>query len=98
MSRTELDSYANTPCIGRDALVISDTRRVMEVNPFTPDYDAMKVKLVDTALNYDCPHTDKMYILLVRNTLHVLSMDHNLIPLFMLRETGIRVNDSHGYI
>eukprot|EP00957_Ditylum_brightwellii_P030397 2302152-Ditylum_brightwellii.AAC.1 len=76
------------PVMGRDALVVSDTGRLMEVNPFTPDYDAMKVKLVDTTLKYDFPHEDKSYILLVRNTLHVLSMDHNLIPPFMLREAG----------
>eukprot|EP00957_Ditylum_brightwellii_P103546 7889307-Ditylum_brightwellii.AAC.1 len=41
MSRTELDSHANMPCMGRDALVASDTGRVMEVNPFTSDYDAI---------------------------------------------------------
>ena len=53
MSRTELDSHANMPVMGRDALVVSDTGRAMEVNPFTPDYDAIRVKLVDAALKYD---------------------------------------------
>eukprot|EP00957_Ditylum_brightwellii_P077898 5921120-Ditylum_brightwellii.AAC.1 len=64
MSRTELDSHTNMPCMGRDTLVVSDTGRVMEVNPITPDYDAMKVKFVYAALKYDCPHEDKSYILL----------------------------------
>eukprot|EP00957_Ditylum_brightwellii_P076246 5795935-Ditylum_brightwellii.AAC.2 len=90
ISRTELEPHANMPCMGRDALVLSDTGRVMEVYLFTPDYNAMKVRLVDAALKYDCPHTDKTHILLVRNTFHVTSMDHNLIPPFVLRETGIR--------
>eukprot|EP00957_Ditylum_brightwellii_P187339 14268246-Ditylum_brightwellii.AAC.1 len=53
MSRTELDSHANMPVMGSDALVVSDTGRLMKVNPFTPDYDVMKVKLVDVALKYD---------------------------------------------
>jgi len=53
ISRTELDSHANMPVMGRDALVVSDTGRAMEVNPFTPDYDAIRVKLVDAALKYD---------------------------------------------
>eukprot|EP00957_Ditylum_brightwellii_P104311 7945602-Ditylum_brightwellii.AAC.1 len=88
LSRTELDSHANMPCIGRDALVVSDIRRIMDMNPFTPDYDAMKVRLLDTALKYDRPFTDKTYILLVRSALHVPSMDHNLIPHFVLREEG----------
>eukprot|EP00957_Ditylum_brightwellii_P103184 7864196-Ditylum_brightwellii.AAC.1 len=30
MSRTELDSHANMPVMGRDTLVVSDTGRVME--------------------------------------------------------------------
>eukprot|EP00957_Ditylum_brightwellii_P141457 10776643-Ditylum_brightwellii.AAC.1 len=30
MSRTELDSYANIPVMGKDALVVSDTARVMK--------------------------------------------------------------------
>eukprot|EP00957_Ditylum_brightwellii_P038911 2940272-Ditylum_brightwellii.AAC.1 len=29
-SRTELDSHANMPYMGRDALVVSDTGRVMK--------------------------------------------------------------------
>eukprot|EP00957_Ditylum_brightwellii_P088303 6726846-Ditylum_brightwellii.AAC.1 len=94
MSRTDLDSHANMPCMGRDALVVFENGRVMEVNPFTPDYDAMKVRLVDAALKYDSPHKDKIYILVVRNALHVPSMDHNLIPPFVLREAWIRVNDT----
>eukprot|EP00957_Ditylum_brightwellii_P036564 2770559-Ditylum_brightwellii.AAC.1 len=66
----------------------------MEVNPFIPGYDAIKIRLVDTALKYDCPFPDKKYILLVRNTLHVPSMNNNLIPVFVLREAAIRVNDT----
>eukprot|EP00957_Ditylum_brightwellii_P183416 13971614-Ditylum_brightwellii.AAC.1 len=64
------------PVMGRDAFVVSDTGRVMEVNPFTPDYDVLQVKLVDAALKYDCPHKGKSYILLVRNALHVPPIDH----------------------
>eukprot|EP00957_Ditylum_brightwellii_P122322 9327996-Ditylum_brightwellii.AAC.1 len=62
MSRTELDSHTNMPCMGRDALVVSDTGRMMKVNPFTPDYDAIKVRLVDAALKCDFPFTDRAYI------------------------------------
>eukprot|EP00957_Ditylum_brightwellii_P033234 2517958-Ditylum_brightwellii.AAC.2 len=41
VSRTELDSCTNMPCMGREALVVLDTGRVMKVNPFTPDYNAI---------------------------------------------------------
>eukprot|EP00957_Ditylum_brightwellii_P131546 10033129-Ditylum_brightwellii.AAC.1 len=64
MSRTELDSHANMPCMDREALVVSDTGKVMEVNPFMPNYDAIELRLVDAVLKYDCPYTDKTYTLL----------------------------------
>eukprot|EP00957_Ditylum_brightwellii_P165105 12570225-Ditylum_brightwellii.AAC.1 len=82
------------PCIGREALVVSATGRVMEVNSFTPNYDAMKVQLVDTALRYYYPFIDKTYILIVRTALYVPFMDHNLIPPLVLIEAGVRVNNT----
>jgi hypothetical protein len=36
-SRTELDSHANMPVVGRNAYIISDTGRIAEVNAFTPE-------------------------------------------------------------
>ena len=35
----------------------------------------------------------KTYILTVRNALHVLSMNHNFIPSFVMSEAGLIVND-----
>ncbi len=49
-SRTELDSHANMPVVGRNAYIISDTGRVADVNPFTPDYDSMTIPIVDAAV------------------------------------------------
>eukprot|EP00957_Ditylum_brightwellii_P069405 5268823-Ditylum_brightwellii.AAC.1 len=42
-SRTELDSHANMPVVGIYANVISDTGKVADVSPFTPDYNSMKI-------------------------------------------------------
>ena len=36
-SQTELDSHANMPVVGHREYVISDTGRIADVNPFTPD-------------------------------------------------------------
>ena len=48
---------------------------------------------MDATVKYDNPYDGKTYKLVLRNTLHVPSMDHNLIPPFMLREMGVTVND-----
>jgi hypothetical protein len=92
-SRTDLDSNANMVVVGRHVLIISNTDRTAEVSPFTPDYDALqKVPIVDAAILYTCPYTDHQHILIVRDALSVPSMIHNLIPLFVMREAGVRVN------
>ena len=91
--RTELDSHANMPVVGKHAYIISETGKKVDVSPFTPDYKPLTVPLVDAMVKYDNPYDGKTYILVLRNALHVPSMDHNLIPPFMLREIGVTVND-----
>ena len=61
----ELDSHANILVIGQHAQIMSDTGRVAEVNPFTPDYKAMKFPIVDAAIQYDCPYNDQTYMLVI---------------------------------
>ena len=91
---TELDSHANMPVVGRNAYIISDTGRIADVNPFTPDYDSIRISIIDAAVRYDCPYDGKMYIFVLRNALYVPSMKNNLIPPFVMREAGIRVSDT----
>ena len=91
-SRTELDSHANMAVIGKHAYIIAETGKKVDVSPFTPDYKPLTVPLVDATVKYDNPYKRKTYILVLHNALYVLSMDHNLIPPFMLREMGVTVN------
>ena len=94
-SRSELDSHANMIVVGKYALVINDTGKTAQVSPFTPDYNAMSgVRIVDAAIQYDCPYSHQPYVLIVRNALHVPSMKNNLIPPFIMREAGIKVNST----
>ena len=83
-SRTELDSHANMPVVGRHAYILAESGKTVSVHPFTPDYEPMQVPLVDAAVWYDSPYDGKQYILVLRNALHVPSMTNNLIPPFAL--------------
>ena len=90
--RTELDSHANIVVVGRNTTIINDTGRTVEVSPFTPDYSSLQnVPVVDAAIGYDCEYTGESYLLVVMNAISVPSMDHNLIPPFIMREAGIDV-------
>jgi hypothetical protein len=93
-SRTELDSHANMPVVGKFAFIISNTGRIADVKAYAPDYDTMQIPIVDAAVKYECPYDGTTYILVIRNALHVPSMQNNLIPPFMIRGAGIILNDT----
>lgn len=91
--QTDLNSHANMPVVGTNAFVLAETGHTAEVNAFSPDFDPIDLKIVDAAIRYDCRHTGKSYMLVIRNALHVPMMQHNLIPPFVMREAGIKVLD-----
>ena len=41
VSRTDLDSHANMVCLGRHAIIIEYREEMLDVKPFTPDYNAL---------------------------------------------------------
>ena len=92
-SRTELDSHANMPVARREAPVVEQSGKTVEVSPFTPDYKPITVEVVNAIIQYDSPLDDKEYILVVQNALQVPSMSNNLIPLFIMCGNGIMVNE-----
>jgi hypothetical protein len=95
-SRTELDCHAKTPVLvlGRNVYIKSDTGRIANKNPFTPDYESMLLSIVDTAVWCNCLCNGKTCIFVVRNALSVPLMRNNLMPIFVMREAGIRANNT----
>ena len=65
----------------------------MEVSPFSKQYEPIRARLVDAAVQYQCPFSGEEYIFVLRDAIYMPSMDHGLIPPFMLREAGIEVNE-----
>ena len=93
--RTELDSHANMVLLGQHCFVFDNVHgRTCDVAPYDPSIrTAKKIPVVDAALMYDCPYTHKPYLLIVWNELYILTMENNLISLFIIREVGIKLND-----
>ena len=92
---TRLDSHDNMVVVGSHVSVFGHSGKSADVRPFSSDCSKLEsVPIVDAAVAYDCPYTMKTYILAVKNALqHVPSMEHNLVPPFILREAGLVVND-----
>jgi hypothetical protein len=94
-SQTYLDSHANMCVAGKYAFVLADSGTTATVRAFSPDMDAIETSIVDCAFRYDCTYTNKTYYILVaHNALYVPTMNHNLIPPFLMREAGLIVNET----
>ena len=92
--RTELDSHANMVVLGLNSFVFESTGKTCNVQPFSTELGiARDVPIVDGALAYDCSYSGIVYVLVVRNALHVPSMVHNLILPFIMRAGGVVVID-----
>ena len=91
LSRTEFDTHANMVVVGRHAHILSKTGRKAEVQPYSPEYKPKLIPIVDAAVLYECPYSGERVILVVRDALHVPTMNNNLIPPFIMREAGVKV-------
>ena len=92
--RSELDSHANMVVLGRHAFIFESAGRTCSVKPFSDEFGvASNIPIVDGAVAYDCPYSKQTFILIVRNALYIRSMEHNLIPPFIMRAGGVIVND-----
>ena len=81
--------------VGRHDYILNSSGRIAQVSPFTPEYKSLKeVPIIDAAVTYDCPITDKSLILVFHNYFSVPSMKHNLVPTFIMREAVLEVNDT----
>ena len=95
-TRSELDSHANMCVFGEDCFVFEWSGRTCSVNPFSDSLgQATDVPICDIAVSYDCMtgEVPETFILIFQNALVIPDMDHNLIPPFILRESGHIVNE-----
>ena len=95
LPRTELDSHANMVVLGANAFIFDRVQdRRCDVSPFDPSLGkATSVPIVDGAIAYDCPYSNETFILIFYNALYFPSLNHNLVPPFIMREAGLQVND-----
>ena len=80
--------------LGSNCTIVNNTGHSVEVKPFSDDCKVLQsVPIVHAVIKYECDVTGETYFLVFKNALYVPSMDHNLIPPFIMREAGVVVND-----
>jgi hypothetical protein len=93
--RTELDSQADTCCVGRNATVLYSHNCTVTVSPFLDSLGtADSVLIVMAAIAYDDEITARTYILIVHQALYFGDkLERNLLNPFQWRLNGVNIND-----
>ena len=95
IGRAELDSHADTCCIGATAAVIEYTGKTCDVSPFSKEYSAMQnVPIVKAATAYDDAVTGETFILIMGEALYFGDrMENSLLCPNQMRANGVIVDD-----
>jgi hypothetical protein len=93
--RSELDSHADTCCVGRNANVLYSHNRTVNVSPFLDSLGtANSVPIVTAAIAYDDEITAKTYILIIHQALYFGDkLENNLLNPFQCRLNGVGINE-----
>jgi hypothetical protein len=94
LQATKFDSYTNMAVAGIDCTVIATSGCHATVTPFFSKLPKMDmVEIGDVAIAYDDPISLLTYLLVMRIALLIPTMDHNLIPTFLMRQAGLYVDE-----
>ena len=94
----ELNSHADSPVLGSEALIIRTHDTKVRFNGFKPALVPKAVYVVDATVAYECELTEKVLIMVIRNGLHLKEMNHNLLSLFIMRLSGLEVNEKPKFM
>jgi hypothetical protein len=91
---TDLDSHADQCVVGRNALIVYDYDKPVNIVGYDPNGPVEpSLSTVSAALAYDCPTTGSTIILIVNQAIHNPKLDHNLLSTFQMRLNEVMVND-----
>ena len=95
----ELDSHADSPVLGKTAVIIHKTGITISVNGFSDELGrALSVPVIYGAITYDAESSGETHILVLRNSLHLPAMNKHLIPPFMMRLSGVKFNECAKFL
>jgi hypothetical protein len=99
ISHAELDSHADSCCIGKKASKFHETSQTVDVSAFLSTLgQACSVPIVSAALAYDQTYTYETFILIIHQALHFPTKEHNLLNPNQLRLNDVQVHDCPQFL
>jgi hypothetical protein len=89
----ELNSHADTYVLGRDALIIQDYNRPVEVTEFDPTLGSQYYQTISGVVAYTHPTTGEHYHLVIHQVIHFPHLTHHLLCSMQCRMNDVIVNN-----
>ena len=77
-AKLELDLHADTCVLGRDALILLDYDRPVQVVGYDPALGAKTCRTMSGVVAYDDPDTGEVYHLIINQAIHIPHLDRHL--------------------
>jgi hypothetical protein len=97
--RLQLDSNADTCCVGGGVMIINQTDRQVGVTPFIKSLGSVqKVPIITAAIAYDDPRSGKVYILVIHQALNFPEMKQCLLCPMQMRLNDVVLNERTKFL
>ena len=93
----ELDSHADTCCVGAGALIIADYDRPVTVTGYDPQLGTRTLRTVSAVLEYTKSNGQR-YHLLINQAISIPNLDHHLLCPMQCRVNDIIINDCPKFL
>jgi hypothetical protein len=95
---SDLDSHADTCCLGSEVMEITDYQKTVTVTGFDPTIASMSLRIISAALAYDSPESGETVILLVHQAIYNPNVQYNLLCPLQLRTNDVTVNERPKFL
>ena len=97
--RVELDSNADTCCVGEGVMIVNATDRYVTATPFVKSLGTIKkVPIVTAAVAYDDPRSGKVVVLIIHQALYFPEMQRCLMCPMQLRLNDVVINERPKFL
>ena len=97
--RVELDSNADTCCVGDGVMIVNESDRYVTATPFVKSLGTIKkVPIVSAAVAYDDPRSGKVVILIIHQALYFPEMQRCLLCPMQVRLNDVVVNERPKFL
>ena len=94
----DLDSHADTSCLGRGALILFDHETPVNVQGYDASLGTKEYKIVSGAIAYRHHLTGQQYHIVIHQAVHIVDLNHHLLCPMQVRMNGVTVNDCPKFL